>query len=362
VDRVVPMPTVLHLLPHRGGGAETYIDGLEAIEGFAHRRVALSASRSPLLGPFSMAARSPRVLRGLSGADLLHVHGDMAALLSLPLLGRRPTVWTPQGLHLLRRARGVRRAAVERGLEQVAPRTVAVLCSSDDERLDLEAFLSEPTRGRLQVVPNGVELPVDPPPSDVTRRELGLADSTCAVLFLGQLEERKDPLTAARATIEARERGADVVLLVAGDGPLEKELRELEGPAVRLLGHRSDAPRLLAAADVFVLPSSREGLSFALLEAMSYGLPPVVADGAGNAEVVGKDGIVVPFGQARPLADVLERLAADEPERARRGAAALERVRSTYSLEPLRETVERVYREALTAPGRGAAAGPASGA
>jgi glycosyltransferase involved in cell wall biosynthesis len=211
-------------------------------------------------------------------------------------------------------------------------------------------------------VPNGVELPVDPPPSDVTRRELGLADSTCAVLFLGQLEERKDPLTAARATIEARERGADVVLLVAGDGPLEKELRELEGPAVRLLGHRSDAPRLLAAADVFVLPSSREGLSFALLEAMSYGLPPVVADGAGNAEVVGKDGIVVPFGQVRPLADVLERLAADEPERARRGAAALERVRSTYSLEPLRETVERVYREALTAPGRGAAAGPASGA
>jgi glycosyltransferase involved in cell wall biosynthesis len=239
---------------------------------------------------------------------------------------------------------------------------VAVLCSSDEERLDLEAFLSEPARGRVQVVPNGVDLPLDPPSRDATRRELGLAASTCAVLFLGQLEERKDPLTAARAATEARERGADIVLLVAGDGPLEKELRELEGPAVRLLGHRSDAPRLLTAADVFVLPSSREGLSFALLEAMSYGLPPVVADGAGNAQVVGEDGNVVPFGDAHALAEALERLAGDEAERTRRGAAALERVRSAYSLDPFRETVARVYRDALTGPGRGVAAGPASGA
>ena len=66
-----------------------------------------------------------------------------------------------------------------------------------------------------------------------------------------------------------RRAGAPFVLLVAGDGPLAGALA---GERVRMLGQRDDVPALLAAADILVLPSAREGLSFALLEAMAAGL------------------------------------------------------------------------------------------
>jgi glycosyltransferase involved in cell wall biosynthesis len=352
------MRTVLHLLPHRGGGAETYIDALEGIEGFEHRRIALSASRSPLVAPLSIAGRTPGLLRASNDADLLHVHGDVAVLLSWPLLGRRPSLWTPQGLHLLRRSAGARRAAVERALEHVLAHASAVLCSSEDERGEL-SFLPEPTRARLQVIPNGVEAPAGPSERGAVRRELRLDESTLAVLYLGQLEERKDPETAARAVLEARERGADAVLLVAGSGPLEDRLRPYAGPAVRLLGFREDAGRLYDAADAFVLPSSREGQSFALLEAMSHGLPLLVADGSGNAETVGPAGVVFPFGDDVALAGELGALAGDPALRERLGKAARERARSSFGLDEFRERVAEAYGAALTEPGRDGDAAPA---
>ena len=137
-------------------------------------------------------------------------------------------------------------------------------------------------------MPNGIP-PVAPDPAAraAARAALGLADGDVAGLYLGELSERKDPLVAVRA---ARAAGPPFVLLVAGDGPLAPEVRALAGPSVRVLGHRDDAPALLAAADVFVLPSRREGLSFAVLEAMGHGLAMVVADGAGNPEAVGDAG------------------------------------------------------------------------
>lgn len=325
---------------------------LEAMEGYVHRRIALSASRSPFVAPVSIAARLPRVSRAAANADLLQVHGDMASLLAVPLLMLRPAVLTTQGLHLLRRTGGVRRKAVERGLEAAVRRSAAVLCSSNDEFGELSSFLSASARRRLMVVPSGVPIPpaADPANRAATRRALGLGDETLAVLFLGQLEERKDPLTAVESVREIGRRGVDAVLLVAGEGPLESRLQELEGPDLRLLGFRRDAPSLLDAADVFVMPSAREGLSFALLEAMSHGLPPVVADGPGNAEGVADAGLVFPFGDAAALADALERLARDPGERARLGAAARTRVETEYGAERLRRGVELGYRAALSEP------------
>src|SRR5919204_68745 len=85
---------------------------------------------------------------------------------------------------------------------------------------------------------------------------------------------------------------------------------------VQLLGHRNDVPRLLAAADFFLLVSKREGLSFALLEAMAHGLPAIVADVCENVEAVGDSGLAVPYGDEAALAAALVRLAGDEAGRA----------------------------------------------
>jgi len=179
------------------------------------------------------------------------------------------------------------------------------------------------------------------------RAALGLGEGDVAGLYLGELSERKDPLVAVRA---AQAAGPPFVLLVAGDGPLAPAVRTAEGPAVRALGFRDDPQALLAAADVFVLPSRREGLSFAVLEAMGHGLAMVVADGAGNPEAVGDAGLVLPAGDERAFADALARLAADPSLRGALGAAAKARVEDRFTADALRAGVRAAYERAARRP------------
>jgi glycosyltransferase involved in cell wall biosynthesis len=105
----------------------------------------------------------------------------------------------------------------------------------------------------------------------------------------------------------------------------------------------------MAAADAFVMPSEREGLSLAVLEAMGHELPVVVSDGAGNPEAVGDAGVTAPLGDVPALAAALRRLAADPAERARLGAAGRERVATKFSVERYLEDMRRVFTEALEA-------------
>jgi glycosyltransferase involved in cell wall biosynthesis len=232
----------------------------------------------------------------------------------------------------------------------VAERTI---CTSEAERRELGDVLGEEV-GRLVVIHNGVPLP---PPSDAAARTaaraaLGLGEDDVAVLYMGRLEERKDPLTAARAACDARAGGAPVVLLVAGDGPLAGDVRALAGEAVRPLGHRDDTARLLAAADLALMPSRREGLSMAVLEAMAHGVGVVVSDAPGNPEAVGDAGLVVPAGDVDGFAAALGELACDAARRAGLGAAARERAHREFGIERMLDRTRAVYEAALAGSAR----------
>jgi glycosyltransferase involved in cell wall biosynthesis len=346
------MRTVLHVLPHPGGGAETYIDLLEGLEGYRHRRVVLSPTRSRLRGVPSVLARQREIRRLARGADLVHVHGDMAAMLAAPGLRERPLVITTHGLHRLRRSTGAAGRLVRRRLASAVEASSRTICVARDERDDLAAALPTSLHERLVVVPNGVPVavPATAEQRARARSELGLGDADVGVLFAGQLEERKDPLGAIAAVEAARAEGAELVLLVAGAGPLEQEVQARAGAAVRALGHRDDLESLYAATDLFLLPSHREGMSFALLEAMAHGLAPVVADGTGNAETVGEAGVVFPVGDLGAMAAQLAEFAANPGDRARIGAAARERVRTELSLKRFLARTREQY-EAATASG-----------
>jgi glycosyltransferase involved in cell wall biosynthesis len=103
-----------------------------------------------------------------------------------------------------------------------------------------------------------------------------------------------------------------------------------------------DLPALYRAATVFALPSRVEGTPNALLEAMSFGLPVVVSDGApGLLEVIEHEvtGLVVPVNNPAKLAAALRRLGEDAELRRRLGAAARERVRE-YDLPRALDTWE----------------------
>ena len=342
---------MLHILPHRGGGAETYIDLLEGLADFEHERVALSRGRMPLSAAVSLPVGYPRIARAARRADLVHAHGDVAAALALPMLRGRPSVVTTHGLHFLRRATGARRAAAQRALRAVARTADRMLCTSQAEHDELSELLGTALARRLEVVHNGI---APPPAADsaaraAVRAELLLADGDVAVLFLGELEARKAPLVAVAAARLAAAEGAPLVLLVAGDGPQAGAVRAQGSSVVRPLGFRRDPERLLAAADIFVLPSEREGLSFAVLEAMGHGLAMVVSDGPGNPEAIGDAGIVVRSGDVAALAAALGALAGDPAQRALLGADARERVRSAFSLERMLAGVGGAYAVALGA-------------
>jgi glycosyltransferase involved in cell wall biosynthesis len=336
---------VLHVLPHRGGGGEAYVEQLASMAGFDFDRVELTRRRNPL----ELAGGLARVIKAARGDDLVHVHGDAAALACLPAIGMRPTVITLHGSHLLRRASGTRGRLVREGSRRAFARAAAVIAVSESE-LSFTRGIAPAAAGRITLIHNGV--PDAPPVSDADRRvareTLGVEPDSYVAVFVGELSERKQPVQFAEAVARARIEQPRIVGMVVGEGPLRGRLEPMAVDGLKLLGERHDVTNFLAAADAFVLPSLWEGLSYALLEAMSLGLATVVSDGPGNPDAVGDAGLVFPVGDVDALASSLVRLASD-PELGRSlGEAAAARARERFSLSGMIEATAEVYERALS--------------
>ena len=207
---------------------------------------------------------------------------------------------------------------------------------------------------KLRVVRNGIVL--RPLPSDRagTRAVLEPAPRARIVLTIGRMTEQKGHRYLLDAVPAVLARHPDVYFLWAGVGPLQSQLRAwvrtlgLEG-RVWFLGRRHDVADLLAAADLFVLPSLFEGLPLVVLEAMAAGLPVVGTRVCGTAEAVhdGVTGRLVPAKDAPALATAIVEVL-DDPELARRrGAAGRERVEREFSATRMARETGAIYAELL---------------
>ena len=144
-------------------------------------------------------------------------------------------------------------------------------------------------REDIEIVYNGVPATrVEPAVRQEVRAELGLSESDYVAIFAGSGWERK----GLRFAIEAVRRTPGVTLLVAGRGS-RRGLPSCD--RVRFLGPRRDMPRLLAAADVFLLPTIYDPFSNASLEALAAGLPVITTAANGFGEIIqaGVEGEVV---------------------------------------------------------------------
>jgi glycosyltransferase involved in cell wall biosynthesis len=204
---------------------------------------------------------------------------------------------------------------------------------------------------RVSVLPNPAPRVPDLAPRDDLRRGFGLNGATLA--FAGRLTAQKSLGRALEAVAEAD----GVQLVIAGDGPdrgtLEARARELGlGERVRFLGPqpRERVVELFRAADATILSSSWENFPHTVVEALAVGTPVLAMDAGGVAEVVhdGVNGLLVPTGDTRALADAVCRYFSDQALRERLRTAAAESVRA-YSPEvvfgELETTLLRVAHE-----------------
>jgi glycosyltransferase involved in cell wall biosynthesis len=203
---------------------------------------------------------------------------------------------------------------------------------------------------KIRVVHNAVALErFGAPPPPGLREELAPGGAPL-VLTAARLDEQKghDVLLRAAAGIP------EAVFALAGEGPervrLEEEARRLGvAERVRFLGGRGDVPELLAACDVFALPSLYEGSSLAVLEAMAARRAVVSSSIGGTDELIedGECGLLVPPGDAAALREALQRLIGDSGLRDSLAARARERVESRFTRERMVSEVTAVYEELL---------------
>lgn len=202
----------------------------------------------------------------------------------------------------------------------------------------------------LLVLPNGVDTAQwqrVTQPRSVVREQFGLGEEFLWVTC-GRLEPVKDHATLLHAMAQA---SATAHLAIAGNGPLEPELRQLARrlnleQRVHFLGFVPDVRGLLQAADGFVLSSQWEGLPMALLEAGACGLPIVASDLPAVREIVddGQTGRLAPGGSSAALARTLaEVMTMPTAERRALGERARQSVIARYALESVLDRWETLY-------------------
>jgi len=313
-------------------------------EGFRVINVPIRRSANPLA-----LWRSYRTIRQMLDAekfDMVHVHTPVAAFAGRLAAWRAcvpKVVYTAHGFYFHENMPWPKRAA-HIGLEWLAGRTTNLLLTQAEEDAATGRRLGL-ARGPIHAIGNGSDptrfrpaLPQDTTRADV-RAALGTPLDRTVILMIGRLVAEKGYPELVDAM-----RDVDAELWIVGErlasdhaGNIAAALAAAESDPmlksrIRLLGYRSDVADLLRAADIFTLPSHREGMPRSIVEAMLTGLPIVATNIRGSREEVveGQTGLLVPVRDPSALAAALQRLAGDPSLRAKLGAAGLERARALY--------------------------------
>jgi len=308
-------------------------------EGFTVLPVPLSRSLSP---PANWRAlRALRRLMREARPDLVHAHFPISGLLArlaARMEGVPRTAYTVHGF-LFNQPGPLWRRGLSLVVEWLGGRltdtflTVSEEEAGDARRLRIHRRATAALNGR-----DPLRFHPDAGARAAVRAELGLGAEEVVITAVSRLVRHKGYPELLRAV----EAVPGATLCVVGErlstdhgGNVEPDFERAErtlGRRLRRLGYRHDTERVLAASDIFCLPSHFEGLPMSVIEAMLTGLPVVATDISGPREQVaaGETGLLVPPGTVEPLAAALNRLAGDAGLRGRMGEAARARALALY--------------------------------
>jgi len=301
--------------------------------------------KAPWLVPQFMASFTARAVAHCVGCDVIHAHwtvGGFAGAIAGALC-RRPLVITTHGTDINELPDGGLKVGLTRWVLRRAARIVCV--SNCLAGRVAEIGLPAP---RIAVVHNGVDTDIFTPDNGRPRGN--------HLIYVGRLSPEKGLRHLLEAVRILHQQVSDIELTLVGDGP---ERAALEGQAralglagtVHFMGARShdDVPELMRQADIFVLPSLEEGFGIVLIEAMASGLPVVASDTGGIPEIVGdgENGLLVPPGDAKRLAERLLFLCHDLELRRNLADRALCNVRDHFAADAQLRQYESIYGECV---------------
>ena len=308
----------------------------------------------PLAGHRAAIAELTRLLRS-NRYDLVHAHG-LRASIDCALACRRARVPLVMSMHNLIRPdiTGSSKARLYRWGESFAVRAAKRTFAPSDEIARHLRSTVKVDAARIEVLYLGVGEPEPPVRSrgDV-RQEWGVEADARVLITVARLAPQK----ALHVLLEGVARLPDVHLVIVGDGPLERELREQAdslgiGDRVTWMGFRDDVQDQLRAADVFCITSLWEAVSLAVQEAVLLKVPVVASNVGGITELIEDEvgGLLVPKNDVAALVTALERCFEDPQAAAARAAAAHVVLRERFSTEAMLARLRSVYAESGARP------------
>ena len=286
--------------------------------------------------------------------DVVHCHNLPAFLcgaLAARLAGDIPVVMTKHGALVPGNRIGDR-------LNRLLIRRANVVAVSWEAAKIMRAWMPPGNRG-VRYIPNGISTePYESlPPREAARVQLGLPARSFIVGIVARVTPVKGHVLLIDVFARLLTRLPEALLLIVGDGirlpSVRARIRELGiGESVLVMGERHDVPTILAAIDVFCLPSEMEGMPMTVLESMAAGVPVVTSNVGGIPEIVqdGRTGLMVPPRAGKELETALLGLANDPGRASEIGRAGRERLLSEFSIDRTLAAYEELYQQAITRP------------
>jgi glycosyltransferase involved in cell wall biosynthesis len=207
------------------------------------------------------------------------------------------------------------------------------------------------------VINNGIDLNKFDPSSKHKniRKELNIPEDKVLVLFVARFTSHKQPLALVEAFAKAFRSNPQMHLLLVGDGDQKEDAIEMirrsgMSEHITVEPFRQDVPDVLAAADIFVLPSLWEGLPIGLLEALAMGKAVIATNVDGTSEIIhhGKNGMLVETEElVTNLTKALLELSVDENKRQHFSKNAIHTITEKYNAANMTREIEEVYMKVL---------------